>query len=119
VTASDVTRSATTWCTGSSTRPWPANTRLKPFARQETRRILDATKEHRNAARRSVALVLGIRQGEALGLRWSIEQSVHVRVVQETLGHPRASTTERYTHVASPQIRDAGALIGSALWGTE
>jgi site-specific recombinase XerD len=48
-----------------------------------------------------------------------IEQGVHIRVVQEILGHARATTTERHTHVASPQVRDASALIGSALWGTE
>jgi site-specific recombinase XerD len=49
----------------------------------------------------------------------SIEQGVHVRVVQEILGHARVTTTERYTHVASPQVRDASALIGSTLWGIE
>jgi Phage integrase family len=76
---------------------------IEPFTREEARRILDAAKGHRNAARWSVALVLGIRQGEALGLRWSIEQGVHVRVVQEILGHARVTTTERYTHVASPR----------------
>jgi hypothetical protein len=35
------------------------------------------------------------------------------------LGHICVTTTERYTHVASPQVRDASALIGSALWGIE
>ncbi|MEV0400452.1 hypothetical protein [Actinoallomurus sp. NPDC050550] len=54
---------------------------IEPLTREEVRRILDAAKGHRNAARWSVALVLGIRQGKALGLRWSIEQGVHVRVV--------------------------------------
>ena len=29
-----------------------------------------------------------------------IEQGVHIRVVQEVLGHIRVTTTERYTHVA-------------------
>jgi integrase len=91
---------------------------IEPFTCEQAHRILDAAKGHRNAARWSVALVLGIRQGEALGLRWSIEQGVHVRVVEEILGHTRVTTTERYTHVASPQVRDASALIGSALWGT-
>jgi hypothetical protein len=74
---------------------------IEPFTREEARRILDAAKGHRIAARWSVALVLGIRQGEALGLRWSIEQGVRVRVVQEILGHARVTTTERYTHIAS------------------
>lgn len=46
-----------------------------------------------------------------------LEQGVHVRVVQEILGHARVTTTERYTHVASPQVRDASQRIGEALWG--
>ena len=36
-----------------------------------------------------------------------IEQGVHIRVVQEVLGHTRVTTTERYTHVAMLQMRDA------------
>jgi hypothetical protein len=66
---------------------------IEPFMREEARRILDPAKGHRNAARWSVALVLGIRQGAALGLRLPIEQGVPVRV----------TTTERYTQVASPR----------------
>jgi integrase len=46
-----------------------------------------------------------------------IEQGVHLRVVQEILGHTRITTTERYTHVASPQVRDASERIGQALFG--
>ena len=37
----------------------------------EARRILNVAATMRNGARWSVALALGIRQGEALGLRWS------------------------------------------------
>jgi integrase len=66
----------------------------------------------------------GVRDGRLHDARHTaatllIEQGVHIRVVQEILGHARVTTTERYTHVASPQVRDASALIGSALWGTE
>lgn len=46
-----------------------------------------------------------------------VEQGVHIRVVQEILGHARVTTTERYTHVASAQVQDASARIGSVLWG--
>jgi integrase len=46
-----------------------------------------------------------------------IEQGVHIRVVQEVLGHTRVTTTERYTHVATLRMRDASERIGQALWG--
>ncbi|MEP7023921.1 MAG: tyrosine-type recombinase/integrase [Actinomycetota bacterium] len=45
-----------------------------------------------------------------------IEQGVHIRVVQEVLGHTRV-TTERYTHVATLQMKDASDRMEQALWG--
>jgi len=45
-----------------------------------------------------------------------IEQGVHVRTVQEILGHSRITITERYTHVASPMQADAAKRMGEALW---
>jgi site-specific recombinase XerD len=45
-----------------------------------------------------------------------IEQCVHIRVVQEVLRHTRVTTTERYTHVATLQIRDASERMSEALW---
>jgi len=47
-----------------------------------------------------------------------IEQGVHVRTVQEILGHSRVTVTERYTHVASPMAQDAAERMNRALWGT-
>jgi integrase len=44
---------------------------IEPLTREEARRILNVAAVKRNGARWSVALALGIRQGEALGLRWS------------------------------------------------
>jgi site-specific recombinase XerD len=46
-----------------------------------------------------------------------IEQGVHIRVVQEVLGHIRVTTTERYTHVATLQMKDASERMDQALWG--
>ncbi|WP_127938317.1 tyrosine-type recombinase/integrase [Nonomuraea polychroma] len=46
-----------------------------------------------------------------------IEQGVHIRVVQEILGHTRVTTTERYTHVATLQMKDASERMDQALWG--
>ncbi|GAA4059940.1 site-specific integrase [Actinomadura miaoliensis] len=45
-------------------------------------------------------------------------QGIHIRVIQDILGHARVTTTERYTVVAEPQVRDAAARLGGALWGT-
>lgn len=46
-----------------------------------------------------------------------VEQGVHVRVVQEILGHSDIRVTQRYTHVASPVAQDAAERMGRALWG--
>jgi integrase len=46
-----------------------------------------------------------------------IEQGVHVRVVQEILGHSDIRVTQRYTHVASTAAEAAAQRIGAALWG--
>lgn len=43
---------------------------IEPLTAEEARRILTAATGRRNAARWSVALALGLRQGEALGLPW-------------------------------------------------
>ena len=44
---------------------------LEPYSVAEVRRILSAARERRNAARWAIALSLGLRQGEVLGLHWS------------------------------------------------
>ena len=44
---------------------------LEPYSIAEVRRILTAARERRNAARWAIALSLGLRQGEVLGLHWS------------------------------------------------
>ncbi|WP_130387897.1 tyrosine-type recombinase/integrase [Kribbella sp. VKM Ac-2569] len=46
-----------------------------------------------------------------------IELGVHVRIVQEILGHSDIRLTQRYTHVASPMAVDAAQQMGRALWG--
>lgn len=46
-----------------------------------------------------------------------IEQGVHVRTVQEILGHSSVRVTERYTHVASPLAQEAAERMGKTLWG--
>ncbi len=43
---------------------------VEPFSVEELRRLLAAAQDRRNAARWAIALALGLRQGEALALRW-------------------------------------------------
>jgi integrase len=43
---------------------------VRPLSGQDARRVLETAHGRRNAARWSVALALGLRQGEALGLTW-------------------------------------------------
>lgn len=44
---------------------------IEPFTVEEVQRLLRAADGRRNAARWAVALALGLRQGEALGLKWT------------------------------------------------
>jgi integrase len=50
--------------------PTAKRTEIQPLTESEAQAVLQAAAGRRNAARWSVALALGLRQGEALGLRW-------------------------------------------------
>ena len=54
-----------------ATVPRVPHTEVEPLTLDEVRRIIDASQRVRNSARWSFALALGLRQGEALGLKWS------------------------------------------------
>ncbi len=59
---------------------------VDPLTAEDARRILAAATAGRNAARWSVALALGLRQGEALGLRWSdVDLDVGTLAVRQAL----------------------------------
>src|SRR5205814_9247627 len=44
---------------------------IEPYDVEEVRRLLAEARQRRNSARWAIALALGLRQGEALGLKWS------------------------------------------------
>lgn len=51
--------------------PGAPETEVVPFTAEETRRLITTAQTRRNGDRWTVGLALGLRQGEALGLRWS------------------------------------------------
>jgi integrase len=51
--------------------PRLADEEIEPYSVEEVRRVLTAARHRRNSARWALALALGLRQGEALGLQWS------------------------------------------------
>lgn len=44
---------------------------VEPYSVAEVKRILEIAQQRRNSARWAIALALGLRQGEALGLQWT------------------------------------------------
>jgi hypothetical protein len=46
-----------------------------------------------------------------------VDQGVHLRVIQEIMGHSDVRVTERYTHIASLAVREPAGLMGAALLG--
>jgi integrase len=51
--------------------PTITRTEIEPLTAEDARMVLAAASTVRNSARWSVALALGLRQGEALGVRWT------------------------------------------------
>ena len=51
--------------------PRPEEIEVEPYSVDDVRQLLKVAGERRNRARWALALALGLRQGEALGLRWS------------------------------------------------
>ncbi|SCL15178.1 tyrosine-type recombinase/integrase [Micromonospora inyonensis] len=63
---------------------------IEPYTVEEVRRLLAATRGRRNSARWAVALALGLRQGEALGLKWAdVDLDAGALVVRRGRQRPR------------------------------
>jgi integrase len=62
---------------------------VEPLTLDEVRRVLFTAGRHRNRARWAVALALGLRQGEALGLQWSdVDLDARRLVVRRSMQRP-------------------------------
>ncbi|MCF3169902.1 site-specific integrase [Streptomyces violaceoruber] len=63
---------------------------IEPYTVDEVKRLLVAADKRRNAARWAVALALGLRQGEALGLKWAdVDMGRGVLLVRRSRRRPR------------------------------
>jgi excisionase family DNA binding protein len=63
---------------------------VEPYSVEEVRRLLRAADKRRNSARWAVALSLGLRQGEALGLKWTdVDLDRGVLMVRRSRRRPR------------------------------
>lgn len=81
--------------------PSAASVEVKPLTANDARQLVKHTRDERNGARWSVALALGLRQGEALGLQWKNldletgEMRVWRQLQRRTYGHGCAGTCGR------------------------
>ncbi len=82
---------------------------VQPLTRDECMDILDAARSRRNSARWSVALSLGLRQGEALGIRWS-----DVDWDAGTLKIRRSVQRHTWEHGCQGSLRGRGEGTGEA-----
>jgi integrase len=89
---------------------------VEPFDAEDARRLLAAADGARNSARWSVALALGLRQGEALGLRWRDVDldagtlTVRSALQRQTYRHGCGDTCGRTRAGSCPQ-RVGGGLV--------
>lgn len=77
---------------------------IEPYSVEEVRKLLDQALKRRNSARWAIALALGLRQSEALGLKWS-----DVNVNEGTLTVRRGRLRPRWAHGCSD---DCGKKFG-------
>jgi integrase len=73
--------------------PRLAEQEIEPYSVEEVQRLLTAVSQRRNHARWAVALALGLRQGEALGLKWG-----DVDLDKGTLRVRRGRLRPKYAH---------------------
>ena len=67
--------------------------KVEPYSVAEVQQILEQTGQRRNSARWAIALALGLRQGEALGLKWE-----HLDLDRRTLRVRRNRLRPKYSH---------------------
>lgn len=78
---------------------------VEPYSVAETQCILEQAGKRRNSARWAIALALGLRQGEALGLKWE-----HIDLDKQALRVRRNRLRPKYEHgcTTKPCVKKAG-----------
>jgi integrase len=90
---------------------------IEPFSMDEARQLLDAAVNRRNGARWAFALSLGLRQGEALGLRWTdVDLNTGSLIVRRALQrhtwqHGCGGSCGRKRGADCPDRRGGGLLV--------
>ena len=97
--------------------PSASQAEIEPLTPDEAQRIIALVAGRRNGTRWSVALALGLRQGEALGLRWQ-----HVDLDAGTVAIRWQLQRLNWQHgcvdpVGCASGRHTADKIGQALWG--
>lgn len=76
---------------------------VEPYSVEEVQRLLAEAGKHRNTARWVIALALGLRQGEVLGMQWDdVDFGLGVIRVRRGRLRPRTSTAAATAADASP-----------------
>lgn len=73
--------------------PTPDEDEIEPFSKDEIRSLFTTARASRNSTRWIVAIALGLRQGEALGLQWS-----DLDLEDQTLRVRRSRLRPKYRH---------------------
>ena len=109
---------------------------VEPYTVAQIKSLLEAAQQRRNRARWAIALALGLRQGEALGLQWSdIDLDDGTLIVRRSRLRPKWSTDapsraaassavtarngSRYARklpVRSPRLESAASVCPTSWW---
>lgn len=73
--------------------PMPDEEEIEPFTKDEIRAVFTAARARRNSTRWIIAIALGLRQGEALGLQWP-----DINFEDQTLKVMRTRLRPKYEH---------------------
>ncbi|WP_435120243.1 tyrosine-type recombinase/integrase [Amycolatopsis thermoflava] len=77
--------------------PTPDDEEIEPLKKEEIRALFEAARKGRNSTRWIIAVSLGLRQGEALGLKWE-----DLNFEEQTLRVRRSRLRPKYKHGCDP-----------------